>query len=111
MSSPENITPAMKPSTPKMRGNGASALKPNNQRGTLPATAHATAQVKPIPIAPRIRRIHFPMIASDPGAALQLSISIQSSAKDFVLQSISRWDEIQDGMAAIRVPNAQAPQR
>src|SRR5258705_718276 len=99
----------MKPSTPKMRGNGASALKPNNQRGTLPATAHATAQVKPIPIAPRMRLIHFPMIASDPCAAHQLSFSVQSSAKDFVLQSISRWDEIQDGMAARLRPNAQVP--
>ena len=59
------MTPAMKPSTPKTRGNGTSALKPNTQRGTRPAADHAAAQVKPIPIAPRMRRSHFRMIVSD----------------------------------------------
>jgi hypothetical protein len=43
-----------------------------------------------------MRRIHFPMIASEPRAAHQLSLCVQSSAKDFVLQSTSRWDEIQE---------------
>jgi hypothetical protein len=43
-----------------------------------------------------MRRIHFPMIASDPGAAHKLSLCVQSSAKHFVLQSTSQWDEIQE---------------
>src|SRR5207302_7967652 len=73
MRSPEKMIPATKPSTPKTSGNGTSVLKPNNQRGTRPATPHAAAQVKPIPIAPRMRRSHFPMIASDPGPAHELS--------------------------------------
>src|SRR3712207_7738498 len=38
-----------------------SATKPNTQRGTKPAANHAAPQVKPIPIAPRMRRSHFPM--------------------------------------------------
>jgi len=42
-----------------------------------------------------MRRIHFPMIASDAGAAHHLNLSIRSSAKNFVLQSIIQWDEIQ----------------
>lgn len=90
------MTPAMKPSTPKMIGKGASVLKPNNQRGTEPTSAHAAAQVTPIPITPRIRRSHFPTIASEPGAAHQLSLCFQSSAMYFVLQSTSRSNEIQE---------------
>jgi len=65
MRMPENVTPAMKPSTPKTSGNGTSALKPKSQRGTMPATNHAAAQVNPIPIAPRMRLSHFCTIASD----------------------------------------------
>src|SRR3954465_7850752 len=64
MSNPENVTPARKPNTPKTRGNGASALKPNTQRGTRPATNHAAAQVNPIPIVPRTRRSKSLTIAS-----------------------------------------------
>src|SRR3954447_17191859 len=60
------MTPAEKPSTPKMRGNGASARKRVTTASTVPAPAHATPQVTPIPIAPRTRRTHFCMIASDP---------------------------------------------
>ena len=41
---------------------------PNTQRGTQPTANHAAAHVKPIPIAPRMRRSHFRMIASDPRA-------------------------------------------
>jgi hypothetical protein len=70
-----------------MRGNGASALMPNTQRGAIPATAHAAAQVKPIPIAPRMRRTQFCMIASDPGAAHLRGVCIQLRAKLFVVQS------------------------
>jgi hypothetical protein len=52
--------------------------------------------VKPIPIAPRMRRIHFPIIASELGAAHQLNLCVQWTVKHFVLQSISRWEEIQE---------------
>jgi hypothetical protein len=41
--------------------------------------------MKPIPIAPRIRRSHVPMIASDPGAALLRGVFIPSSSKFFVM--------------------------
>src|SRR5689334_12040667 len=37
---------------------------PSTQRGTNPTESQATAQVKPIPIAPRMRRSHFGMIVS-----------------------------------------------
>ena len=61
---PENVNPARNPSTPKTRGKGTSALMPKTQRGKLPAANQTAAQVKPIPIAPRIRRSHFCTIAS-----------------------------------------------
>ena len=60
----ENSTPAKKPSTPKMRGNGASASMPRTHRGIIPTTDHAAPHVSPIPIAPRTRRIQFFMAAS-----------------------------------------------
>jgi hypothetical protein len=76
------MMPAMKPSTPKMSGNGASALKPNSQRGSDPAADHATPQARPIPIAPLMRRSNFPIIASD-FSAHELSIAL--SAKCFAM--------------------------
>src|SRR3954468_1540220 len=54
----------MKPSTPRMSGNGASVLKPNTHRGMLPTALHAKAQIRPIPIAPRTRRSQLPITAS-----------------------------------------------
>jgi hypothetical protein len=90
------VIPAMKPSTPKTRGNGTSALKPNTQRGTRPAADHAAAQVKPIPIAPRVRRSQFRMIASDPSLTPQTSSASGFVAKYFVLQSTYRIAAVQE---------------
>src|SRR4051812_4339768 len=58
------MTPPTNPSTPRMRGNGASALMPRTQRGTMPTVAQAAAQMKPIPSVPRMRRSHFGMITA-----------------------------------------------
>src|SRR5207248_1795561 len=62
-------TPARRPNRPKTRGSGASVETPNTHLGTTPAANHAAAHVTPIPIAPRMRRSHCCMIASDPNAA------------------------------------------
>src|SRR5438876_1581911 len=90
------MTPAMKPSTPKTRGNGASARKRVTTASTMPAPAHAAPQVKPIPIAPRMRRSHFRMIASDPSAAHLRGICIQWRAKLFVIQSKTQMGGTQE---------------
>src|SRR3982074_2183164 len=68
----------MSPKTPKTRGSGASVLTPNTHRGTDPATNHAAAHVRPIPIAPRIRRSDVRMIASDPDAAQLRGVCVPS---------------------------------
>ena len=78
------MTPAMKPNTPKTSGIGTSVLTPNTQRGTRPTADKAAAQVKPIPIAPRMRRSPFRMIASGVCAAHLLGLCLQSSANFFV---------------------------
>src|SRR5690348_7133292 len=99
--SPENVTPAMKPRTAKTRGNGTSGLKPSTQRGTKPAANHAAAQVKPIPIAPRMRRSHFPMITSEPEAGQHGGFRVHSNAKSFVLQSTSQEGDIQERSSSV----------
>jgi hypothetical protein len=88
----------MKPNTPKTRGIGTSVLTPNTQRGTVPTANKAAAQVKPIPIAPRMRRSHFRMSASGPGLAPRTfsASAFSRAAKFFVLQSINQGGEIQE---------------
>src|SRR4029079_7613919 len=98
MRSPENVTPAKKPSTPKMIGKGASGLKPSTKRGSVPTADQATAQVKPIPIAPRMRRGHFRMIASDPIAAPPQPL----------FQSSTLWYKAQLGFVVSGAPNLPA---
>jgi hypothetical protein len=79
------MTPAKKPSTPKMSGKGASAWKRVAAASTMPAPDHAAPQAKPIPIAPRMRRSHFRMIVSE--SSFARVPSPHSVAKGFVLQS------------------------
>src|SRR4051812_22051855 len=87
------MTPAPKPNTPKTRGTGASPAKPVSTATTMPAPDHAAPQAKPIPIAPRMRRSPFRMIASDRGAARLRGLRglrVRSNAETFALQSTGR---------------------
>src|SRR4051812_171999 len=87
------MTPAKKPITAKMRGSGASVLKPNSHRGTDPAMPHAAAHVKPIPIAPRMGRSHLLMIPpmSRPGSNPLMSRALTQGDEELV-QLIERLD-------------------
>src|SRR6266481_1152022 len=100
----------MKPNTPETRGIGTSVETPNTQRGTEPTANKAAAQVKPIPIAPRMRRSHFPIIASGPGpSAHLLSLYLQSRCQ--VLCTAKYQSVRRDSRALIAGPRARDKSR